>query len=186
MASKPTGRPRGRPRKPAGPKPQRRVGRPEIEFRQNRYRYAVALLDAMLALDMASKRACAKAVAVWLVGIEGDTERSSSDRRHVVTNWLQKPTLLGARAGTVDGCAATLREKQRRYRSPGEATWRRHMASAFMIVLGGRDRERCKAAVLERCQRIGEGKFAYKVLWPMIDAKIDAKTGAETPARFFG
>lgn len=103
-----------------------------------------------------------------------------------MTNWLQKPTLLGARAGTVEGCADSLRKIQRRYCSLGEATWRRCMASAFMIVLGARDRERCKAAVLERCQRIGEDEFARKWLWRMIDAKIDAKTNVETPARFFG
>lgn len=182
MVSKPTGRARGRPRKPAGPKPQRDVGRPKFDFRQNRYRYAAALLDAMLALDMASKRACAKAAAVWLVGVEGRAERLTADRRHVMTNWETNQTLRGATAATPEGCAASLREIQRRHCSLDEATWRRCMASAFMTVLGARDRERCKAAVLERCQRIGEDEFARTWLWPMIDAKIDAKA----PARFPG
>jgi hypothetical protein len=192
MVSKPTGRARGRPRKPAKPKLQRGVGRPKFDFRRNRYRHAVALLDAMLALDMpvarrgkrlvASERACAKAVAVWLVGVEGDAERLPPDHRHVVTNWDPNQTLRGATAATLDGCAASLREIRRRYCSLGEAAWRRCMASAFMIVLGARDREHCKAAVLERCQRIGEDEFARTVLWPMIDAKIDAKN----PARFSG
>jgi hypothetical protein len=157
MVSKPTGRARGRPRKPAVPKPQRRVGRPKLDFHQNRYRYAVALLDAMLALDMAaSERDCAKAVAVWLVGVEGRAARLSPDHPHIVTNWEQNRTLRGATAGTLEGCVASLREKRRQCRSLGEAIWRRCMASAFMIVLGARDRERCKAAALERCQEIGE------------------------------
>jgi hypothetical protein len=121
------------------------------------------------------------------VGIELDPAKLSADGLYVITNWKAPRarvvhTSPGASAATLEGRAATLREKLRRYRSEEEAIWRRQMASAFMVTLGARDRERCKAAVLERCQQIGENEFARTVLWPMIDAKV----GARTLARFSG
>jgi GAF domain-containing protein len=89
MVTKPTGKPVGRPRKP---RPPRRAcaGRPTLPFRNDPDRYAVALLDAMLALEMGSERACAMGIAALQVGIEAGSRRILNER--VVTNWHRKHT----------------------------------------------------------------------------------------------
>jgi hypothetical protein len=62
MASKRTGRPVGRPRKPK-PRRRPRAGRPPLNFKDDPDRYAVALDDALLAFEMASERTCAAVLA---------------------------------------------------------------------------------------------------------------------------
>jgi hypothetical protein len=171
MVTKPTGKPVGRPRKP---RPPRRAcaGRPTLPFRNDPDRYAVALLDAMLALEMGSERACAMGIAALQVGIEAGSRRILNER--VVTNWHRKHTGPGSLAATLRGRESTLRAKQRRIRSAEERTWRTTMASTFMLVLGARDPEAVKAAVLARAQSVGEGKFAKHLMLPMLAAKFSS------------
>lgn len=151
MVSKPTGRPVGRPRKPKRPRrPQ--AGRPPQTFRNDPDRYAVALLDAMLALELGSERACALGIAVWQVGIEATPRQIVSDR-HVLTSWLRKPTRTGALAATLEGRALTLRSKQRRRCSGEDGAWRTAMASSFMLVLGACNLESVKSTILARANQ---------------------------------
>lgn len=182
VVSKPTGRPVGRPRKSRPPR-RPRAGRPQQNFRDDPDRYAVALLDAMLALEVGPERACAMGIAAWQVGIEGDPQRVSSDGR-VVTNWERWRTRMGALAATLRGKEATLRAKQRRIRSAEERTWRAAMASAFMLVLGARDPEAVKATVLARAQSVGEGEFARWFMLPMLAAKFSSNPSPEFPTNF--
>jgi hypothetical protein len=172
VVSKPTGRPRGRPRKPRPPR-RPRVGPPRLDFYNDPDRYAVALLDAMLALEMGPERWCSEGVAGWMCGIEFfgpfKLKKLKKYPGHIAASWPRNRRRDNA--GTLDGKAATLRIKQRRCRSIAEAVWRKTMASAFMLVLGGRDREAVKPVILQRAAAVGEGEFAKRVMWPMVDAK---------------
>ena len=198
MVTKPTGRPRGRPRKPRPP--PRPAHRPRQEFRDDPDRYAIALLDAILALEMGSERTCAIAVTTWLVGLQVDNPRPSDGlfggrgrrRRQyppglIVTYWrwldptpdrngrlrISHPdTRNGANTATLRGKAATLRIKQRRCRSAVEEHWRKVMASAFMLAIGARDPEAVKPEIVQRAASVGEGAFALYVMLPMVDAKF--------------
>ena len=123
----------------------------------------------MLALEMGTERECSIAVAAWEVGVPLQEQRGGW------TGWALKPTRLGATAATLEGRAATLRGKQRRVpRSLEEVTWRRAMGSAFMLVLGARDRAATKKEILRHAETVGEGESARAVLWRMVDAKFGA------------
>ena len=182
MVSKPTGRPVGRPRKPKRPRrPQ--AGRPPQTFRNDPDRYAVALLDAMLALELGSERACALGIAVWQVGIEATPRQIVSDR-HVLTSWLRKPTRTGALAATLEGRALTLRSKQRRRCSGEDGAWRTAMASSFMLVLGACNLESVKSTILARAESVGEGEFAECVMLPMWVEKFAQTSAPEFSGNF--
>jgi hypothetical protein len=174
MVSKPTGRPRGRPRKERPPR-RPKAGRPPLRFRDDPDRYAVALLDALLALDMGSEYACSMGVAAWLVGLDGDPARVRSDGL-TSTNWWRRRTRGGVSAGTLQGKAATLKQKRRRCRSLGEAAWRRAMAACFMLTIGARNPETAKPAILDRAASVGEREFAERVMLPMVAAKFTSKS----------
>ncbi len=124
----------------------------------------------MLALEMGTERACAKAIAVLQVGIEGDPPRLSDGR--VVTNSELHRTKKDSFAATVDGRAATLRAKQRRVRSPAEGHWRTAMASAFMLTIGARDPKSATPVIIQRAEAVGEGEFARRIMLPMLAAKF--------------
>lgn len=152
MASKRTGRPVGRPRKPRPPR-RAHAGRPPQNFvRDDPDRYAVALDDALLAFELASERACASALAAQLLAVLK----------------TRKPTPTTG----LEGLAVTLRSKQRRCRSAEEGHWRAVMASCFMLVLGARNQEAVRLVILARAKSIGEGEFAGGVLLPMLAAKF--------------
>ena len=168
VVSKRTGSPVGRPCKPRPP-PLSREQKLARKFLKDADRYGVALLDAMLALEIGTERACAMGITVWQVGIERAPRRSRAGR--VVTNWESGRTKKGARAATLEGRAATLRVKQGRIRSAEEGRWRAAMASAFMLVLGARDTEAGKTVIIRRAESVGEGEFASRVILPMFAAK---------------
>ncbi len=114
------------------------------------------------------------AIAAPVVGVVGDPPQISGGR--VVTNWERSRRV--ANAGTLEGKAATLRIKQRRCRSGGEAVWRGHMAGAFMAALrvsGNPDVAKADAA--KRIVASGEPDCARTILvvWRMIDAKLAGK-----------
>lgn len=180
MVTKRTGRPRGRPRKVRPP--ARRVGRPSLNLRADPDRYAIAYLDAMLGLRLASESACAKALAIWQLAKAGNPPKLSVDRRHVITNWRgikdrpgERDDLLpGARAGTIRGRVATFRNKRRHYRSPRDLEYRTRMSAAFRAVSASEiaDTEVAKWVALLAAALVGEEEFARRVLWPMIDARF--------------
>ena len=181
MVSKPTGKPVGRPRKPRPPPPSHEQKLAQ-KFLRDGDRYAVALLDAMLALEMGSERACAMGIAAWQVGIEADTPRARADGR-VVTSWERYRTQMGSLAATLRGKESTLRVKQRRARSAEEGAWRTAMASAFMLVLGARDPEAAKSAIIARAEFVGEGEFARHFMLPMLAAKFSPNPSPEFPGK---
>ena len=182
MVTKPTGKPVGRPRKPRPPR-RVRAGRPTLPFRNDPDRYAVALLDAMLALEMGTGRACAIGIAAWQVGIEGDAPRVSDDGR-IVKNWERERTKRGSLAGTLEGRALTLRSKQRRCRSADESQWRKAIASAFMLALRAPDRGASKRTILERADGVGEREFARRVMVQMLEEKLLPTPSPEFPSNF--
>jgi hypothetical protein len=166
MVSKPTGRPRGRPRKERPPPPTRQE-KFACKFLEDPDRFGVAMLDAMLALEMGTERDCALAIAAVLVGVERDASRISGDM--VSTNWEKGLTKPGATAGTLEGRASTLRVKQGRFRSAAEVMWRKHMASVFMLALGAQDRDDFGRAI--------------RILQRMIDAKFSGSLPPEFSAK---
>lgn len=174
MATQRTGRPRGRPRK-AKP-PPRRYGRPDYDFLTDPDRYDVALLDAMIALEIGSERACAMGIAALEVGWPGrPPEHSAKYVGLIVTNWrggtkpgVTKPTTLAGRV-------ATLRDKRRKTTSDPakpEGRWRRVMAWCFKAALATSTPDIAKAQIAHWAELIGEGDFARKVLFAMVDAKF--------------
>jgi hypothetical protein len=173
VVSKPTGRPRGRPRKPRPPR-RPKAGRPLLDFRNDPDRYAVALLDAMLALEMGPERWCSGGVAGWMCGIEFfgpfKLKKLKKYPGHIAASWPRNRRRDNA--GTLDGKATTLRIKQRRCRNIAEAVWRKVMAGAFMLVIGARDQEAIRPIILQRATAVGEGAFAKRVMLPMVGAKI--------------
>jgi len=182
VVSKPTGRPIGRPRK-SRPLPPPREQKLAQKFLRDADCHAVAFLDAKLALEMGSKRACAMGIAAWQVGIEGDPPRVSDDGR-VITNWELERTIRGAKAGTREGRASTLRVKQGRIRSAEEGRWRTAMASAFVLVLcARRDSEAVRSAIIERAESVNEGDFARRVMLPMLKEKFSPNPSPEFPGK---
>ena len=166
MVTPRTGRPRGRPRKPRPP--PRPSHRPPLLFLEDPDRYLVAALDAMLALEMGSLRACSTAVAVLFIGLEGDPPKPSST--HVVTNWHRDTTKSGARAATIEGRAGSLRKKYNTDVTLEAGIWRGVMGRCFCIVFAAKDSNAAKAKVVALATTAGEEKFARSVLLPMIDA----------------
>lgn len=180
MVTKPTGRPRGRPPK-ARPPPstvRRKVGRPPLALVADPDRYAIGLLDGMLALRRGSERDCSLAVVVWFIGVEGNEPKLIERAKgvFVLTNWKadrDRPhTRPGANAATLDGRAATLRRKRRRYRKSVDLGWRSAMGSAFQIVLACPDPVAAKRLAILAASVAGEEEFAREKLWPMIDARF--------------
>jgi hypothetical protein len=135
-------------------------------------RYAIALLDAMLALQLGTEHACAVGIAAQLVGVEGNTERLSADGRYIITNWERYRTRAGAIAGTLEGRVATLREKRRRYQSTADVHWRTVMGAAFQAVLADLPSIKAKEIALLAAGMVEETEFARNTLFPMIDARI--------------
>jgi hypothetical protein len=166
MVTKRTGRPRGRPRQP--PKPKRDIGRPRLRLSEDPDRYAVACIDAMLALKLGRERACVLALSTWNVAVAGDEPKLSTDGR-LVLNWEKYQTLPGAAAGTVEGRAATLREKRRRYRSSVDIAWRTAVGVAFRAAFEIPNQEMAKQVAVAAATLAGEADYARRVLSSLID-----------------
>jgi hypothetical protein len=134
------------------------------------------LLDAMVALEIGSERACALGIIVQEVGWPGRRpEPSSKYPGLIVTNWRQQTKPGVSKPATIAGRAATLREKRRRAppdpKSPA-GDWRRAMCCCFAALLVATEAERAKATVAHYSGLIGEDVFAREVLFKMIDAKF--------------
>jgi len=152
MVTKRTGNPRGRPPKPMPPRRDR--GRPTKFFsiRNDPARFQIAMLDAMLALQWGSERACAAAIVAYLISFEASPPELRADG-YVVTRW--RGTKPGA-AATIDGRVATLREKRRTYHSGSDLAWREAMGAAYQAVLMLPNKDQAKHVALAAAQMAGE------------------------------
>jgi len=182
--TKPTGRPRGRPRKwvPAVARLQR--GRPSVPLTSDPDRYLIALMDAHATVNGTSERAAAEFVSAMTVGNE--LELSEQERRpiegYVQLKWGPTTALRndgailntkrGSSAATIKGRAATLREKSRKWSDPDSIKWRCLMTLAVACGLkkvGTRSAKEAKTLAHAAANLAGEGLFATSTLLPMID-----------------
>ena len=148
------------PRKPGATR-----GRPPIAWTADPDRYAVALLDALLAFEMASERQCALFVAAMVLGQRGEI---SPDTLHLYPGMMgdsyKKIFGSGENTVTFDGRAATLRQKYHAKLDPAAAKWRSAMGAIFMLVIGAKDRDWGRCEALKRAVAIGEDTFVRDVL----------------------
>jgi hypothetical protein len=169
MVTKRTGRPRGRPRKPA--RPRLAHGRPKKSLRNDPDRFEIALLDAMLALGLGSERACAAAIVTNLIGVELEAPKlvTKSGRSYVATSW--RGTQPGAQAGTLEGRIATLRGKRRDYQSEADLYWRMAMSAAFNAAIAIPDKAQAERVALHAATMAGE-ECEYARLLQLIAARF--------------
>lgn len=146
------------------------MGRKRLRLIDDPDRYEIAELDALIPQQRGTEHAWAKGTTYLSIGVEGEAGRLSADGRHVVTNWQRDRTRRGSNAGTIKGRLATLRAKRRRYRSAADIHWRATMSAAFQAVFTLTDRQQAKRVALAAAKIVGEVEFAYRVLWPMIEA----------------
>ncbi len=162
MVSKPTGRPRGRPKKAhevaAERREKRRIGRPTVHFREDPDRFLVALIDALMLANGWSERRASVEVAKLQVGrplTKSEIDqlwpgaRLAAPDGWVLTAYgppissfggangrLSSNTRVGSRSGTIEGRAATLRQKAREWESDIEAKrWRIAMGAAARVAI---------------------------------------------------
>ena len=173
MVSKPTGKPVGRPRKPRPPPPshEQKLAR---KFLKDPDRYGVALLDAMLALEMGSERACAMGIAA----MAGRHRRRATT---AVAGAMGGSSPIGNGSAPRKGSGpgrwragqSTLRVKQGRIRSAEEGRWRTAMAIRFHARASAPVIRRPE--VRHRCVRgkwSAKASFARRVMLPMFAAKF--------------
>jgi hypothetical protein len=147
-------------------KPGARRGRPPVAWTKDPHRYAVALLDALLAFEMASERQCALLAAAIMLGERVEKISLDALNRHpgMIGEAYDKAFGSGESTATFEGRAATLRQKYRAKCNPATAQWRIAMAGIFMLVIGAKDREKVKREALARAAEIGEEVFVRDVL----------------------
>jgi hypothetical protein len=155
MVTKPTGRPRGRPKKPDQPKPKKVRGRPPQPLAANPDRYALAyfeahFLGAALHRDRVSELQVAEQLAAQVYGetVQTPENLASKARGERYQVWMP-PFRLDQRP--YDGApnwrhgnsfrpwADDLRRKLRRLRngSNDDARWLRAMGIAWFVCLQG-------------------------------------------------
>jgi hypothetical protein len=160
------------------PKTGRRRGRPRYNFFADPERFAVAFLDALMALDelgalKVSEGDAFKTAAVQIVGVPMEL-KTVEPRRKRGRGPVPGGTNIaydGRGPATIAGKADTLRRKYKRSCPPEVAAWRLAMARGFMLALTGRDRDRCAAEIARLAASVGEASYATAVLLPMLAAK---------------
>lgn len=154
MATKPTGRPRGRPSLPLLSDPDR---------------YIVALAMAKQAAGMTAHRAALFAV-MWEIGRDVPPPRPRRGDRKLPEGTVlisrEKRTAPGL-AATFEGRARTIRRKMNTGRVAAEVTWLVAMSSAFLVTLGPKPSV-ARYLVPALLSPIGEIAFAESVLLPSI------------------
>lgn len=203
MASKPTGRPRGRPRKEKGevaPKQPRgrprksveevagrRVGRPEILLRDDEDRYAVAMLRGIATVFRVSDRAASRIVVGQFSCREVALSPDFIAKCRQLSGWIAVDYELVKRPGapaSIEGRAATLRRKANQARDAADLRWLYQMGFAFACTFGAKD-ILGKAMVMWFAESVGEKQFAINVLFRAIDAEIGpGKTYLDLPPDF--
>ena len=186
MVTKPTGRPRGRPKKQTAPEVKGERGRPPIPFLRDIDRYLVAMVEAHAIVNNTSERKAAEAIAAFQVGHEVDIPpeiAANCPPGMVAVGWgpatpIRKDGSIintkpgGNNAATIKGRAATLREKLRNSRQSDDSNhWRTNMAAAFAIAFRTpvKNVREAKDFVLALTVEIGETATAINHILPMID-----------------
>lgn len=179
MVSKPTGNPRGRPRKERAPKAV--VGRPKMDLASDPDRYSLALLSALTKRRGMDARPAARLAAAFTYGVE--VEPGHNDWKFAILADLVKQTPgmvalqfgrneeSGAKTTTLEGRADTLREKLRKPRSGDDGRWLQAMSDAFALTLTA-ERPARHYIVAFIAESVGEKAFYDKVLRSIIDEKI--------------
>jgi hypothetical protein len=147
-------------------------GRPPYDFLHDPERYAIAYIDALVALGVSETDAF-KAAAARMVGIPMGC-RTVDPRRKRGRGLVQGGVLVNYENGstTIVGKADTLRRKFKRPMSPEEGMWRVAMGHAFLLAMRGKDLHRCALTIEELAKSVGEVAYAQTVLLPLLAAKI--------------
>lgn len=192
MVSKPTGRPRGRPRKVTEEGPLRPVGRPTVELQDEPDRYFIALFFALTGPLEMQQRPAARLIAAFTRGEnvnepDEDFLRFLQKHRDRVGGQIMQLARLeepGASTATLEGRADTIRKKARgRWNdnekiygwSERDAMWLHFMSLAFVIAFNAKP-EIAKHLAGCAASIVGEAEFASKVLFAMIDAATRPKS----------
>jgi hypothetical protein len=165
MATPKTGNPRGRPH-----------GRKH--FREDPERFAIPFTDALVAMGV-SEDAAFKIAATQIVGkvVDVQTVRPQRKRRRgavpagVLVSY-ERNNRPNAPTTTINGKAATLRQKAKRMVTAEELGWRLAMARAFMLALKGFDHQRCAAEIMRLAANAGEAGYSRAVLLPLLSARF--------------
>jgi hypothetical protein len=146
-------------------KPGAKRGRPSIAWTADPDRYAVALLDALLAFEMASERQCALLAAAMMLGARAEISIDALRYQPgMIGEAYDKIFESGQSTASFEGRAASLRQKYRTKLDPAAAKWRIGMAGIFMLVIAAKDRERVRCEAVKRAVAIGEEAFVRDVL----------------------
>ena len=200
MVTKPTGRPRGRPRKQIEKTLIRSRGRPRKGFLDDPDRYIIALMDACeLALKKTKREAALIAVAesvgnmvlasdydglvapVVAKALPGEITIAWAERSRAARDDGAIDTREGSRWSNVESRATVIRTKARKWDDDGDASkWRSHMSAAFAVALGhpfgpiSFDNIRAaKHSARWEANEVGEQQIAEKVIVPMIDRAMN-------------
>ena len=180
MVTKPTGRPRGRPKKEKPEKQRREVGRPAVPIWFDEDRYRIALHLVLTTLQKADNAPAARLVVALTECLEIEP---NNDCGFVRFEQVRRP---GA-AATVAGRSSTIRGKARRNRTELEAYWLHHMTSAMALAFGAKN-VLAKYKIIQHADAIGEKQFAIEFLIPIADASAGAdlkQTLLDLPPDFF-
>ena len=128
-------------------------GRPPVEWGDDPDRYAVALIAALDALEATSIRQSALLAAVLMLD------------KPVGDNGFEKITGPDESAVTEEGRADALRRKYRTAAGdPASARWIVTMAGIFMLLIGAKDWEKVEHASLRRASVLGEQDFVRALI----------------------
>jgi len=146
-------------------------GRPPYDFLHDPERYAIAYVDALVALGVSETDAF-KAAAAHIVGIPMGY-RTVDSRRRRGRGLVEGGGLINYdRKTRIEGKAVTLRRKFKQSTAPEELVWRVTMGRAFLLALRGKDLYRCASKIEELAKSVGEVAYAQTVLSPLLAAKI--------------
>jgi hypothetical protein len=147
-------------------------GRPPYDFLHDPERYAIAYIDALVALGVSETDAF-KAAAARMIGIPMGC-RTVGPRRKRGRGLVQGGVLVNYDNGstTIVGKADTLRRKFKRPMSPEEGMWRVAMGHAFLLALRGKDLHRCASKIEELAKSVGEAAHAQTELLPLLAARF--------------
>jgi hypothetical protein len=154
------------------PQTSRPRGRPPYDFLHDPERYAIAYIDALVALGVSETDAF-KAAAARMIGIPMGC-RTVGPRRKRGRGLVQGGVLVNYDNGstTIVGKADTLRRKFKRPMSPEEGMWCVAMGHAFLLALRGKDLHRCASKIEELAKSVGEAAYAQTELLPLLAARF--------------
>jgi hypothetical protein len=164
----------------ATPKTGNPIGRPRgrRHFRDDPERFAIPFTDALVAFGV-SADAAFKIAAAQIVGKVVDCQKVGPRRKRRrgavpagVLVGYERDNRPGGPTTTINGKAATLRQKAKRMVTVEEVEWRLAMARAFMLALKGLDHQRCAEQIKGLAAYAGEAGYAQAVLLPLLRARF--------------